>query len=716
MKNNSSNKPESISQTHGFRVNTAPYDSKWDHISVKETTQRLISINKAHRKKVVKNKLCFTTSTRCIPMRAKHTNVDRPSSAPPSVKKRDEGPKQPTPPSKPNPYSTTTAVIRKIKSATPRFNVEDKPLPPEPEPPSPKFELRRSPTRVEMNIADQELENKLKIALQEKCPPPVYSILEDEVGKLRKKVQELETTLDLERKMGKERENQLQCDFNKNLKATLDEKRADIKKAKEAHYAELNALKKKMNDCLKVHRAEASMTIAKLKGEIDMGRENLKHYKEKSKQEHSEELQDLQSELTIKHHREKNKCLWELEERLVKDKDRALHELKTKLEGDINLLKLQHSQEMDEVLHTFDGVNIEEIDQSRLTIKEQEMQLMTYRSTQKKLETELSEMRTDLNSHKSALKELQNSFFDKVHEVDKKYNQQLSSLLIDNKDLRRRYLKKCDELFTLKAAFNRLQEAKAYIAKETLSALMQGKQPHVITSSAVKASWSSDNGNAGVVEGGNKLQRSASERASSAGSGMLEDPACLMLSTCSYIMDNSGSRNPQPMSDNILAKDGMLEQSQLRRDEMDCIECSDSEENLLSMLETQSISDRSEYLRPMSSSCIPTPPSGSPSMRRVGRPVSSVCVVRPHSRQSINEDKPRAISADSRLRNMGAAKPKNEPITAQYTGHMTSNSQSVAPKPKNDFLDVPNLPALPASPELSRRQIDSPDLQEEELT
>ena len=40
-----------------------------------------------------------------------------------------------------------------------------------------------------------------------------------------------------------------------------------------------------------------------------------------------------QSELTIKHHRDKNKCLWDLEERLVKDKDRALHELKTKLEG-----------------------------------------------------------------------------------------------------------------------------------------------------------------------------------------------------------------------------------------------------------------------------------------------------------------------------------------------------------------------------------------------
>ena len=48
-------------------------------------------------------------------------------------------------------------------------------------------------------------------------------------------------------------------------------------------------------------------------------------------------------------------------------------------------------------------------------------------------------------------------------------------------------------MFTKKfSILSRLQEAKGYIAKEMLSALMQGKQPHVITSSAVKASWSTD--------------------------------------------------------------------------------------------------------------------------------------------------------------------------------------------------------------------------------
>ena len=44
---------------------------------------------------------------------------------------------------------------------------------------------------------------------------------------------------------------QLQRDFNKNLSATLDEKKADLKKVKEAHYSEINALKKKMNDCVR---------------------------------------------------------------------------------------------------------------------------------------------------------------------------------------------------------------------------------------------------------------------------------------------------------------------------------------------------------------------------------------------------------------------------------------------------------------------------------
>ena len=42
------------------------------------------------------------------------------------------------------------------------------------------------------------------------------------------------------------------------------------------------------------------------------------------------------------------------------------------------------------------------------------------------------------------------------------------------------------------------------------------------------------------------------------------------------------------------------------------------------------------------------PRNANPLCLQVGRPVSSVCVVRPHSRQSFSEDKPRAVSADSR--------------------------------------------------------------------
>eukprot|EP00116_Pleurobrachia_bachei_P017199 sb/3477461/ len=79
----------------------------------------------------------------------------------------------------------------------------------------------------------------------------------------------------------------------------------------------------------------------------------------------------------------------------------------------------------------------------------------------------------------------------------------------------------------------RLSEAKGYIAKEMLSALMQGKQPHVITSSAVKASWSTDGmdtvgrGNSRPVPPRSAVTVRGSERAPSACS--VDDPAALML-------------------------------------------------------------------------------------------------------------------------------------------------------------------------------------------
>ena len=173
---------------------------------------------------------------------------------------------------------------------------------------------------------------------------------------------------------------------------------------------------------------------------------------------------------------------------------------------------------------------------------------------------------------------------------------------------------------------------------------MQGKQPHVITSSAVKASWSSDGVNnsrrgsyreesftrpfsrgdtlsrgdslsrgdtlsrgdslskGDILSRGDTLSRveSLSRSESSAysrgdtfpgrvgspsrvgspirvGDGMLErpvsacyperatsacsveDPAALLLSTCSYIHDNSScTRNPRPLSENMFSNDHFL--------------------------------------------------------------------------------------------------------------------------------------------------------------
>ena len=47
----------------------------------------------------------------------------------------------------------------------------------------------------------------------------------------------------------------------------------------------------------------------------------------------------------------------------------ALETLKNKLEADISLLKQQHTQEVEEILHTFEGISLEEVDSNRALIQ-----------------------------------------------------------------------------------------------------------------------------------------------------------------------------------------------------------------------------------------------------------------------------------------------------------------------------------------------------------
>ena len=47
-------------------------------------------------------------------------------------------------------------------------------------------------------------------------------------------------------------------------------------------------------------------------------------------------------------------------------------------------------------------------------LQEQEIQLMCFKRKQKQLEEDLRNARKELGSHKTALKQLQESFFDKV--------------------------------------------------------------------------------------------------------------------------------------------------------------------------------------------------------------------------------------------------------------------------------------------------------------
>ena len=56
---------------------------------------------------------------------------------------------------------------------------------------------------------------------------------------------------------------------------------------------------------------------------------------------------------------------------MTREKEAALEVVRGKMEADMALLKQQHQHELDEILQTFEGINLEEVDNNRLTIQVQ---------------------------------------------------------------------------------------------------------------------------------------------------------------------------------------------------------------------------------------------------------------------------------------------------------------------------------------------------------
>lgn len=66
----------------------------------------------------------------------------------------------------------------------------------------------------------------------------------------------------------------------------------------------------------------------------------------------------------------------------------------------------------------------------------------------------------------------QDSFQDKVDEVDDKYKERIHQLMQDNTELRKRYMQKCDELFNEKSNTEFKRVEKVSSTKEILQVLL----------------------------------------------------------------------------------------------------------------------------------------------------------------------------------------------------------------------------------------------------
>ncbi|KAJ7390140.1 hypothetical protein OS493_027179 [Desmophyllum pertusum] len=147
------------------------------------------------------------------------------------------------------------------------------------------------------------------------------------------------------------------------------------------------------------------------------------------------------------------------EDELSKQRREMLHEKNKEIEGmnkefqrQIQVLVEDHKKEVDNLMEKF-AECVQDSEQLKSALLEMQTLKQKKQELEEKLKTKtdiLRKTQMELEDKKVKLAAFEEHFAEKVEEVDNKYSMRMQGLMTDNTDLRRHYIKKCEQFFKLK--------------------------------------------------------------------------------------------------------------------------------------------------------------------------------------------------------------------------------------------------------------------------
>ncbi|XP_033629333.1 leucine-rich repeat and coiled-coil domain-containing protein 1-like isoform X2 [Asterias rubens] len=269
------------------------------------------------------------------------------------------------------------------------------------------------------------------------------------------------------------------------LAITLKEKLQDVERK---HMEELRGLQQDQDDQLDMmkqlhgkelehHKSASNAVLGRMKGELEFLQGAFEAYKGTLVQDMEEKWAKKESDMKIRFQEDMDKAIHEQRTDLLEDAMREKKNMNREFQRQIQLMNRDHKKEIEGMMNRFSSTSADVANLKRALEQLKRVQTQLDEKTDKLAVTEdnLKSTQHELQQLKVQLSNYKETFQDKVDEVDDKYKERIHLLMTENAELRRRYLQKCDELFTEKSVTEVKRVEKVTNTKELMQMLVHVK-------------------------------------------------------------------------------------------------------------------------------------------------------------------------------------------------------------------------------------------------
>ncbi|XP_064646784.1 involucrin-like isoform X2 [Lineus longissimus] len=311
------------------------------------------------------------------------------------------------------------------------------------------------------------------------------------IHQLQEQINDLQYFLEEERLNHRDTVRNAEEAMRRKVEELLRQQDNIVRQLEADHAHDLDLLREEQLKALQEQKEEADARVAKMKSEIEFLQGAFESYKSTLHQEMNDDFNKKIEKLKSDQEEDTDKQLQQLKQRMIMERNAEKSAISKENQKQMQLLSRDHKKELDALIRRFasasqDLEKLKAIEKEFAELKEEHKQLYQENA---KVRDQLKMATLELSDAKIKILEFEENFQDKVQQVDDKYKEQIHGLMSQNTELRRVYMKKCEELVEEKNVTQKTIDTKVESAKDVMQAIINTRRRANVSMAAAGPEW-----------------------------------------------------------------------------------------------------------------------------------------------------------------------------------------------------------------------------------